>query len=165
VHPQKKEYWGKHQPHRREELLRRGQKSGRDLLFRLLRQNKGKSRSYAYSSTYGPRMRPEERARGRSLLSRRFREGILRRTGAGSDKVVLHIEDMIEGMIRMMDYETGTGETRRVRIIARPSLSGFRDPINLGNHEEVSMWSARREEFIRLARSDSQNYLRRAPRG
>jgi UDP-glucuronate decarboxylase len=46
---------------------------------------------------------------------------------------------MIEGMIRMMDYETG--EHKKESNYTKPYLSGFPGPINIGNQNEVSIIS------------------------
>jgi UDP-glucuronate decarboxylase len=50
-----------------------------------------------------------------------------------------YIDDMTEGMIRMMDHETG--EHKKERNYTKPYLSGFPGPINLGNPNEVSIIS------------------------
>jgi len=46
-----------------------------------------------------------------------------------------YIDDLVEGMIRMMDYETG--EQARGKDYTMPYLSGFPGPLNLGNPHEV----------------------------
>jgi nucleoside-diphosphate-sugar epimerase len=48
-----------------------------------------------------------------------------------------YIDDLIEGMVRMMDYETG--EHERNHDYTKPHLSGFPGPLNLGNPGEVSV--------------------------
>jgi UDP-glucuronate decarboxylase len=163
VHPQKKEYWGNINPIGREELLRRGQKSGRDLCFDYLRQNKGEIKVIRIFSTYGPRMRPEDGRVVSSFIVEAIQGRDITAYGSGDQtRSFCYIEDMIEGMIRMMDYETGTGENPKGANYTRPSLSGFPDPINLGNHEEVSI-GALAEKIIRLARSDSKIIFEELP--
>ena len=67
---------------------------------------------------------------------------------------------MIEGMIRMMDYETG--ENSPSSDYTRPAVSGFPGPINLGNPEEVSI-GALAEKIIDLARSESRVVFQELP--
>jgi len=67
---------------------------------------------------------------------------------------------MLEGMIRMMDYETDG--TLKGTDYTRPSLSGFPGPINLGNPEEVSIRSLA-EKVIGLARSQAEIVFKKLP--
>jgi len=48
-----------------------------------------------------------------------------------------YIDDLIEGMIRMMDFETGSH--KKSRDYTKPHLSGMPGPINIGNPHEVTI--------------------------
>ena len=59
---------------------------------------------------------------------------------------------MVEGMVRMMDFETG--EQKKERDYTKPHLSGFPGPINIGNPHEVSIREIA-EKVVKLVGSKS----------
>jgi len=104
-------------------------------------------------NTYGPRMRPDDGRVVSSFIVEALLGGPVTVYGSGEQtRSFCYIDDMIEGMIRMMDYETG--ENPSGRDYTQPSVSGFPGPVNLGNPEEIPIGALARK-VIDLARSRS----------
>jgi UDP-glucuronate decarboxylase len=138
VHPQKEEYWGSVNPIGIRSCYDEGKRVAETLFFDYLRQNNVDVKVIRIFNTYGPRMRPDD---GR-VISNFVMEALQNRPitiyGDGSQtRSFCYVSDMIEGMIRMMDYETG--DLERERNYTRPYLSGLPGPLNLGNPQEVSI--------------------------
>lgn len=140
THPQREEYWGNVNPIGKRSCYDEGKRVAETLFFDYLRQNNVDIKVVRIFNTYGPRMRPDD---GR-VISNFITEAINNKPvtiyGDGTQtRSFCYIDDMIEGMIRMMDYETG--EHKRERNYTKPYLSGFPGPINLGNPNEISIIS------------------------
>lgn len=129
--------------------------------FDYLRQNKVDIKVIRIFNTYGPRMRPDDGRVVSSFIVEAIEGRDITVFGSGEQtRSFCYVEDMIEGMIRMMDYETG--ENPKGADYTRPSLSGFPGPINLGNPEEVSVGSLA-QKIIDLTRSESKIIFEKLP--
>jgi UDP-glucuronate decarboxylase len=154
VHPQVEEYWGHVNPIGKRSCYDEGKRVAETFFFDYLRQNRVDVKVIRIFNTYGPRMRPDD---GRVVSN--FIEQVLRGRditvyGTGSQtRSFCYIDDMIEGMIRMMDYETE--ECARDTDYTKPCLSGLPGPINLGNPEEVSI-RLLADKIVRLAGSPAK---------
>jgi UDP-glucuronate decarboxylase len=161
VHPQTEEYWGNVNPIGKRSCYDEGKRVAETFFFDYFRQNRVDIKVVRIFNTYGPRMRPDD---GRVVSN--FIVGALN----GKDVTVYgdgtqtrsfcYIDDMVEGMIRMMDYETG--EHARNADYTTPYLSGLPGPINLGNPDEVSMLSLA-EKIIRLAGTPTRIVFEKLP--
>jgi len=138
VHPQQEEYWGNVNPIGKRSCYDEGKRLAETLFFDYLRQNKVDIKVIRIFNTYGPRMRPDDGRVVSNFIMQALRGKDITVYGQGSQtRSFCYIDDLIEGMIRMMDYETG--EHERERDYTRPYLSGFPGPVNLGNPHEVQV--------------------------
>ncbi len=136
VHPQKEEYWGNVNPIGRRSCYDEGKRLAETLFFDYMRQNKVDVKVVRIFNTYGPRMRPDDGRVISNFIVQALRGDDITVYGDGSQtRSFCYVDDLIEGMIRMMDYETG--ERTREQDYTRPYLSGFPGPLNLGNPHEV----------------------------
>ena len=89
-------------------------------------------------NTYGPRMRPDDGRVISNFIVQALHNKPITIYGDGSQtRSFCYINDLIEGVVRMMDYETGS--QKKSRDYTKPHLSGFPGPINIGNPHEVSI--------------------------
>jgi len=138
VHPQTEEYWGSVNPIGIRSCYDEGKRVAETLFFDYLRQNNVDVKVVRIFNTYGPRMRPDDGRVVSNFITQALNNKPITIYGDGSQtRSFCYIDDLIEGMIRMMDYETG--EQTRERNYTKPYLSGFPGPLNLGNPHEVSM--------------------------
>jgi len=138
VHPQKEEYVGHVNPIGRRSCYDEGKRVAETLFFDYLRQNSVDIKVVRIFNTYGPRMSMNDGRVISNFIVRALRGEPLVIYGDGTQtRSFCYVDDMVEGIIRMMDYETK--ETKRDEDYTRPYLSGFFGPINLGNPEEVKI--------------------------
>ncbi len=138
VHPQKEEYWGNVNPIGRRSCYDEGKRLAETLFFDYQRQNKVDIKVIRIFNTYGPRMRPDDGRVVSNFIMQALRGEDITVYGEGSQtRSFCYVDDLVEGMLRMMDYETG--EHARERDYTRPYLSGFPGPVNLGNPHEVQV--------------------------
>jgi UDP-glucuronate decarboxylase len=150
-HPQNEEYWGNVNPIGKRSCYDEGKRVAETFFFDYLRQNKVDIKVVRIFNTYGPRMRPDDGRVVSNFIVQALEGEDITVYGAGSQtRSFCYVDDMVEGMIRMMDYETG--EEIRGRDYTKTSLSGLPGPVNLGNPEEVSIRSLA-EKIIRLTGS------------
>jgi UDP-glucuronate decarboxylase len=136
VHPQREEYWGNVNPIGKRSCYDEGKRLAETLFFDYMRQNKVDIKVIRIFNTYGPRMRPDDGRVISNFIMQAIRGENITVYGDGSQtRSFCYIDDLVEGMIRMMEYETG--EQTRERDYTRPYLSGFPGPLNLGNPHEV----------------------------
>ncbi len=154
VHPQKEEYWGSVNPIGKRSCYDEGKRVAETLFFDYLRQNSVDVKVVRIFNTYGPRMRPDDGRVISNFIIQAIQNKPITIYGDGSQtRSFCYINDMIEGMIRMMDYETGS--QKKSRDYTKPHLSGFPGPINIGNPHEVTI----REiagNVVKLAKSKSR---------
>lgn len=161
IHPQQEEYWGNVNPIGKRSCYDEGKRVAETLFFDYLRQNKVDIKVVRIFNTYGPRMRPDD---GR-VISNFIVEALSNKPitiyGDGTQtRSFCYIDDMVEGMIRMMDFETDKHE--KERDYTKPHLSGFPGPINLGNPAEVSILSIA-QKIIKLTGSRSKIVFEELP--
>ena len=140
THPQREEYWGNVNPIGKRSCYDEGKRVAETLFFDYLRQNNVDIKVVRIFNTYGPRMRPDDGRVISNFITEAINNEPITIYGDGKQtRSFCYIDDMIEGMIRMMDYETG--EHKKERNYTKPYLSGFPGPINLGNPNEISIIS------------------------
>jgi len=132
VHPQKEEYWGNVNPIGKRSCYDEGKRVAETLFFDYMRQNKVDIKVVRIFNTYGPRMRSDDGRVVSNFIVQALKNEPITMYGDGSQtRSFCYIDDMIEGLIRMMDYETG--EYIREPDYTKQYLSGYPGPINLGN--------------------------------
>jgi len=153
VHPQREEYWGSVNPIGRRSCYDEGKRVAETLFFDYLRQNSVDVKVIRIFNTYGPRMRPDDGRVVSNFIMQALHNKPITIYGDGSQtRSFCYIDDMIEGMIRMMDYETST--KKKSRDYTKPYVSGFPGPINIGNPHEVTIREIA-EKVVNLSRSRS----------
>jgi UDP-glucuronate decarboxylase len=139
-HPQKEEYWGNVNPIGKRSCYDEGKRVAETLFFDYMRQNKVDVKVVRIFNTYGSRMRDDDgRVISNFIIQALNNDPILVYGDGSQTRSFCYVDDMIEGMIRMMDYEPEAQE--RGIDYTKPFLSGFPGPINLGNPQEVSILS------------------------
>ncbi len=161
THPQQEEYWGNVNPIGKRSCYDEGKRVAETLFFDYLRQNKVDIKVVRIFNTYGPKMRPDDGRVISNFIVQALGNKPITIYGDGTQtRSFCYINDMVEGMIRMMDHETGKNE--RERDYTKPYLSGFPGPINLGNPAEVSILSIARKT-IELTGSRSKIIFEKLP--
>ena len=161
VHPQKEEYWGNVNPIGKRSCYDEGKRVAETLFFDYMRQNKVDTKVVRIFNTYGPRMRSDDGRVVSNFIVQALKNEPITMYGDGSQtRSFCYIDDMIEGLIRMMDYETG--EYIREPDYTKQYLSGYPGPINLGNPHEVSIYSIAKL-VTELAGSKSEIVFRPLP--
>jgi len=161
IHPQKEGYWGNVNPVGKRSCYDEGKRVAEPLFFDYMRQNKVDIKVVRIFNTFGPRMRPDD---GR-VISNFIMQALMNKPitiyGKGTQtRSFCYIDDMIEGMIRAMDYETG--EYKKESDYTKPYVSGFPGPINLGNPEEVTILSIAKK-IVDICGSKSKIIFRGLP--
>ena len=153
VHPQKEEYWGSVNPIGRRSCYDEGKRVAETLFFDYLRQNSVDVKVIRIFNTYGPRMRADDGRVVSNFIVLALQNKPITIYGDGSQtRSFCYIDDMIEGIIRMMDFETAL--KKKSRDYTKPHLSGFPGPINIGNPHEVSIREIA-EKVVKLSKSKS----------
>jgi UDP-glucuronate decarboxylase len=153
-HPQTEEYWGNVNPIGKRSCYDEGKRLAETLFFDYMRQNNVDVKVIRIFNTYGPRMRPDDGRVVSNFIVQALGNKPITIYGDGSQtRSFCYIDDMIEGMIRMMDYQTG--DYMRERDYTKPGLSGFPGPLNLGNPHEVSVLDIARL-IVDISRSSSE---------
>src|SRR5690242_7571202 len=123
VHPQPEEYWGRVNPIGVRSCYDEGKRCAETLFFDYWRQHRTRIKVARIFNTYGPRMHPND---GR-VVSNFIVQALLGKDitiyGDGTQtRSFCYVDDLIEGLIRLMATPDGTT-----------------GPINLGNPEEFSI--------------------------
>jgi len=161
IHPQKEEYWGNVNPIGKRSCYDEGKRLAETLFFDYLRQNKVDIKVVRIFNTYGPRMRPDDGRVISNFIIEALGNSPITVYGQGAQtRSFCYIDDMIEGMIRMMDYETL--EHEKDNDYTKPRLSGFHGPINMGNPEEVTILFAAKK-IIEISGSKSDILFEKLP--
>ncbi|OPY83903.1 MAG: UDP-glucose 4-epimerase [Syntrophorhabdus sp. PtaU1.Bin153] len=154
VHPQNEEYWGSVNPTGIRSCYDEGKRVAETLFFDYLRQNNVDVKVVRIFNTYGPKMRPDDGRVISNFITQALDNKPITIYGDGSQtRSFCYVDDLIEGMIRMMDYETG--EQKRERNYTKPYLSGLPGPLNLGNPHEVTIRSIA-EMIVSISESTSK---------
>jgi len=161
IHPQTEEYWGNVNPIGKRSCYDEGKRVAETFFFDYLRQNNVDVKVVRIFNTYGPRMRPDDGRVVSNFITQVLKDREITVYGSGTQtRSFCYISDMIEGMVRMMDYETG--DQVRETDYTKPYLSGLPGPINLGNPQETSI-AALAEKIVKLMGSSAKIVFERLP--
>ena len=122
-HPQKESYWGNVNPIGIRSCYDEGKRCAETLFFDYWRQNKVDIRVVRIFNTYGPNMHPNDGRVVSNFIMQALRNENITIYGDGSQtRSFQYIDDLIEGMVRMMNNE-----------------DGFVGPVNIGNPTEFTI--------------------------
>jgi UDP-glucuronate decarboxylase len=139
MHPQREDYWGNVNTTGIRACYDEGKRCAETLFFDYHRQNNVDIKVIRIFNTYGPRMHPDDGRVVSNFIVQALKGENITIFGDGSQtRSFCYVDDMIDGMIRMMN-----------------SPKGFTGPINLGNPMEYNMRELA-EMVIRLTGSGSK---------
>jgi UDP-glucuronate decarboxylase len=122
VHPQREGYWGHVNPIGIRSCYDEGKRAAECLFMDYHRQNRVDVRIVRIFNTYGPRMLPNDGRVVSNFIVQALRGEPLTVYGDGSQtRSFCYVDDLVRGLIRMMDTEGLTG------------------PLNLGNPSEFTI--------------------------
>ena len=122
VHPQEESYWGNVNPIGLRSCYDEGKRCAETLFMDYHRQNKVDVKIIRIFNTYGPRMRPDDGRVVSNFIMQALKGEDINIYGDGKQtRSFQYVDDLVEGMIRMMASENFTG------------------PVNLGNPREFTM--------------------------
>ena len=146
VHPQKEDYWGRVNPIGIRSCYDEGKRAAECLMMDYHRQNHVNIKIVRIFNTYGPRMAPDDGRVVRNFIVQALRGEDITVFGDGSQtRSFCYVDDMIDGLIRMM----GTPK-------------GFLGPVNLGNPAEFTILELA-EILIRMTGSPSKIVFKPLP--
>lgn len=123
VHPQPESYWGSVNPIGPRSCYDEGKRCAETLFFDYHRQYALDIKVVRIFNTYGPRMHPDDGRVVSNFVVQALRGEDITIYGSGEQtRSFCYVDDLIEGVLRMMDSETG-----------------FTGPVNLGNPGEFTM--------------------------
>ena len=122
VHPQEESYWGNVNPIGLRSCYDEGKRCAETLFMDYHRQNKLDVKIIRIFNTYGPRMRPDDGRVVSNFIMQALKGEDITIYGDGMQtRSFQYVDDLVEGMVRMMATENFTG------------------PVNLGNPGEFTM--------------------------
>ncbi len=122
VHPQEESYWGNVNPIGLRSCYDEGKRCAETLFMDYHRQNGVRIKIIRIFNTYGPRMRPDDGRVVSNFIMQALKGEDITIYGDGKQtRSFQYVDDLVEGMIRMMASENFTG------------------PVNLGNPREFTM--------------------------
>ncbi|MDN4477426.1 SDR family oxidoreductase [Demequina sp. SYSU T00039] len=146
VHPQTEEYWGKVNPIGIRSCYDEGKRAAETLFFDYHRQNGLDVKVIRIFNTYGPRMDMNDGRVVSNFIVQALRGEPITIYGDGNQtRSFCYVDDLIDGMIRLMGTEPG-----------------FTGPVNVGNPVEFTMKELA-EAVIRLTGSASTIEYRPLP--
>ncbi|MGD9952808.1 MAG: UDP-glucuronic acid decarboxylase family protein [Burkholderiales bacterium] len=123
VHPQPESYWGRVNPVGIRSCYDEGKRCAETLFFDYRRQHALDIKVVRIFNTYGPRMHPNDGRVVSNFIMQALRgEEITIYGDGGQTRSFCYVDDLIDGMMRMMDTEIG-----------------FTGPVNLGNTAEFTI--------------------------
>ena len=123
VHPQVESYWGRVNPIGPRSCYDEGKRCAETLFFDYQRQHDLDVKVVRIFNTYGPRMHPNDGRVVSNFIVQALRGEDITIYGDGQQtRSFCYVDDLVEGVIRMMDSERG-----------------FHGPVNLGNPGEFTM--------------------------
>ncbi|NOS99718.1 MAG: SDR family oxidoreductase [Phycisphaerales bacterium] len=124
VHPQQESYWGNVNPIGPRSCYDEGKRVAETLMMDYHRQNSVDTRIARIFNTYGPRMAVGDGRVVSNFVVSALRDEAVTIYGDGRQtRSFCYVDDMIEGMLRLMDYE---GQNAH-------------EPVNLGAAQEISI--------------------------
>jgi UDP-glucuronate decarboxylase len=146
VHPQPESYWGSVNPIGLRSCYDEGKRCAETLFFDYHRQHKLKIKVARIFNTYGPRMHLNDGRVVSNFIIQALKGEEITVYGDGSQtRSFCYIDDMIEGLIRLMD-----------------TPDDFTGPINLGNPSEISILELA-EKVLRITGSKSKIAFKSLP--
>ena len=122
VHPQEESYWGNVNPIGLRSCYDEGKRCAETLFMDYHRQNKVDVKIIRIFNTYGPRMRPDDGRVVSNFIMQALKGEDITIYGDGKQtRSFQYVDDLVEGMVRMMASEN------------------FPGPVNLGNPGEFTM--------------------------
>jgi len=122
VHPQKESYWGNVNPIGIRSCYDEGKRAAETLMMDYHRQSRVDIKIVRIFNTYGPRMLPDDGRVVSNFIVQAFQGKDITVYGDGSQtRSFCYVDDLIDGMVRMMDSEQFIG------------------PVNIGNPEEYTI--------------------------
>lgn len=144
-HPQAEDYWGNVNPIGPRACYDEGKRCAETLFFDYHRQAKVDIRVVRIFNTYGPRMHPNDGRVVSNFIMQALRGEPITIYGEGQQtRSFCYVDDLIEGLVRMMQQEAALG------------------PINLGNPGEFTILELA-ETILRLTHSHSTIVYRPLP--
>jgi UDP-glucuronate decarboxylase len=145
VHPQREDYWGNVNPVGIRSCYDEGKRVAETLFFDYHRMNNVDIRVMRIFNTYGPRMRPDDGRVVSNFIVQALRGEDITLFGDGSQtRSFCYVDDLIEGMVRLMRCEDCTG------------------PVNIGNPGEFTIRELA-EKVIAITGSASKIVYRPLP--
>ena len=139
VHPQPESYWGSVNPIGPRSCYDEGKRCAETLFFDYHAQHNLDIKVVRIFNTYGPRMHPNDGRVVSNFIVQALKGKDLTIYGDGSQtRSFCYVDDLIEGIVRMMDTEPG-----------------FTGPVNLGDPNECSMLELA-EQIIHLVGGQSK---------
>ena len=164
VHPQPESYWGNVNPIGPRSCYDEGKRVAETLFFDYYRQNKVDIKVVRIFNTYGPRMHPDDGRVVSNFIMQALKGEDLTVYGDGSQtRSFCYVDDMVDGIIRMMEYEENPIKPEDPHDYTQPSLSGFPGPVNLGNPQEITILELA-EKIIDLTGSSSKIVFKPLPK-
>ena len=145
IHPQPESYWGHVNTIGPRACYDEGKRCAETLFFDYYRQAKVDIRVIRIFNTYGPRMHPNDGRVVSNFIVQALKGEPITLYGDGlQTRSFCYVDDLIEGMVRMMNQETEIG------------------PVNLGNPGEFTIRELA-ETVLRLTGSKSELVFRPLP--
>lgn len=146
IHPQPESYWGNVNPVGYRSCYDEGKRCAETLFMDYYRQNQTRIKIIRIFNTYGPRMLPNDgRVVSNFIIQALNNEDITIYGDGKQTRSFQYINDLIEGMVRMMDTE-----------------DDFTGPINIGNPNEFPVLELA-ERVIRMTGSTSKIVFKPLP--
>ena len=146
IHPQPESYWGNVNPVGYRSCYDEGKRCAETLFMDYYRQNQTRIKIIRIFNTYGPRMLPNDgRVVSNFIIQALNNEDITIYGDGKQTRSFQYIDDLIEGMVRMMDTE-----------------DDFTGPINIGNPNEFPVLELA-ERVIRMTDSTSKIVFKPLP--
>ena len=146
IHPQPESYWGNVNPVGYRSCYDEGKRCAETLFMDYYRQNQTRIKIIRIFNTYGPRMLPNDgRVVSNFIIQALNNEDITIYGDGKQTRSFQYIDDLIEGMVRMMDTE-----------------DDFTGPINIGNPNEFPVLELA-ERVIRMTGSISKIVFKPLP--
>ena len=146
VHPQVESYWGNVNPIGIRSCYDEGKRCAETLFMDYHRQNGIRIKIIRIFNTYGPRMLPDDGRVVSNFVVQALQDEDITIYGSGTQtRSFQYVDDLIEGMVRMMDTE-----------------DEFIGPVNLGNPHEFSILELA-EKVIKLTGSKSKLIFKPLP--
>jgi len=142
VHPQKEDYWGNVNPIGIRSCYDEGKRCAESLFVNYHEQNNVDIRIIRIFNTYGPRMNPNDGRVVSNFIVQALKGEDITIFGDGKQtRSFQYVDDLVEGMIRMMNTDDFTG------------------PVNIGNPNEFTMLELAQEVIEQTGSSSKITFM------